>query len=179
MKPKLTIGVSILIALVLLVFGLVYGNVSGYADDRSHVNALLAGDGGLLTAVGYRAADGLNLCVVADRHLTGDADVATLRSVAEVLRGGIPELATVKTRDGELATAFSAVNRKLGATESFQQSARDRQFLEMLNTDFQDYGQNAIYATYNKAALDFNQKLMKPVLGDVARFFGIKPCELF
>ena len=44
MKPKLTLGVSILIALVLVAFGLVYGNVSGYADERAHVTALLEGD---------------------------------------------------------------------------------------------------------------------------------------
>ena len=41
MKPKLSIWGSILISLVLVVFGLLYGNVSGYADERAHVTALL------------------------------------------------------------------------------------------------------------------------------------------
>ena len=79
MKPKLTLGVSILIALVLVAFGLVYGNVSGYADERAHVTALLEGDGGLETVLGYRAADGLNLCVIAARHLPDAPETPALR----------------------------------------------------------------------------------------------------
>lgn len=179
MKPKLTIGLSILISLLLLAFGLVYGSVSGYNDDRAQVNALLAGDSGLLTVVNYRASDGLNLCVVADRHLAGDADVAALRTAANALRGNDASLASVKAKDAALTGAFTAVAAKLRASESFQQSERDRQYLEMLTTDFLNYGQNAIYATYNKAAEDFNEKLTTPVMGDVARFFGIKPCEMY
>ena len=49
----------------------------------------------------------------------------------------------------------------------------------MLTDDFAQYGQSAIYATYNSAAEAFNAKLQKPVLGDVARFFGVAPCELY
>jgi len=179
MKPKLTIGLSILISLLLLVFGLVYGSVSGYADERAHVNALLEGESGLLTVVNYRASDALNLCVVADRHIAGDADVATLRSVAKALKENEPSLTAEKTKDGALTAAFDAVAGKLRASQSFLASARDQQYLEMLAADFAQYAQNAIYATYNKAAADYNQKLKTPVFGDLARFFGVKPCELF
>ena len=49
----------------------------------------------------------------------------------------------------------------------------------MLTADFAQCGENAIFATYNKAAADFNRKLQTPVLGDVARFFGVKPSELY
>ena len=179
MKPKLTIGLSILISLLLLAFGLVYGSVSGYADERAHVNALLEGDSGLLTVINYRASDALNLCVVADRHIAGDADVAALRAAAKALRETEPSLAAEKIKDDALTAAFGAVAAKLQASQSFAQSARDRQYLEMLSADFAQYAQNAIYATYNKAAADYNQKLTAPVMGDLARFFGIKPCELF
>ena len=49
----------------------------------------------------------------------------------------------------------------------------------MLTDDFSQYGQSAIYATYNKAADAFNRKLATPVLGDIARFFGVTPCEAY
>lgn len=177
MKPKLTIGAAVLISLVLVIFGLVYGSASGYADDRAHVEALLEGDSGLTTVLGYRASDGLNLCVVADRHLTGDADVATLRAAAETIRKGGLGLKTLKTEDENLAAAFSAVAQKLDATVT--QNDRDRQYLAMLIADFDQYGENEIYAAYNKAAVEFNERLNVPVLGNIAGFFGVKPCELY
>lgn len=179
MKPKLTIGLSILISLLLLAFGLVYGDVSGYADERAHVNALLEGDSGLLTVVGYRASDGFNLCAVAERHLTGDADVTALRQASNALRGEAASMKSVKAKDDALTAAFTAVAAKLRASDSFAASDRDRQYLEMLTADFEQYGQNAIYATYNTAAADFNHKLTAAFPGEVARFFGVKPCELF
>ena len=179
MKPKLTIGVSILISLLLVAFGLLYGNVSGYADERAHVTALLAGESGLTAVLGYRAADGLNLCVVADRHIPGDADATALRSAANALRSGETSLTALKLKDGNLSTAFSTLATRLAATPSLTASQRDRQYLSMLTADFAQCGENAIFATYNKAAADFNQKLQTPVLGDVARFFGVKPSELY
>ena len=179
MKPKLSIGLAILISLLLVVFGVVYGSVSGYADDRAHVNALLEGDAGLMTAVGYRASDALNLCVVAQRHIAGDASVTALRDAAKALRTDVASLAAVKAKNDALTTDFDAVAAKLRATDSFNGSARDPRYLEMLATDFQQYGQNEIFTTYNKAAEAFNAKLGSPVLGDLARFFGVKPCELF
>lgn len=179
MKPRLTIGLSVLITLLLLVFGLVYGDVSGYRDERAHVSALLEGDGGLSTVVDYRASDALNLCVVARRHIPGDADVAALAAAAEALRADGLALPAVKSGNGALGDAFRAVAGKLEATASFAQSARDPQYLEMLTADFEEYGRSAIYGTYNKAATDFNEKLSQPVLGDAARFFGVEPCELY
>ena len=179
MKPKLTIGLSVLISLILLLFGLVYGNVSGYADERAHVNALLEGDSGLLTVVGYRASDALNLCVVAGRHLTGDTDVEALCAAAKALRQEAQPLDTVKAEDAALSDAFAAVARKLAATASLKQSERDTQYLDMLSSDFEEYGQSEIFNTYNQAAAEFNEKLSTPVMGDVARFFGVKALVLY
>lgn len=179
MKPKLTLGVSILIALVLVAFGLVYGNVSGYADERAHVTALLEGDGGLETVLGYRAADGLNLCVIAARHLPDAPETAALRTAAQAVRGGQPTLAALKTADEALTAAFKAAAAALRADAGFQADARDPHYLELLDADFTQFGQHAIYATYNKAAAEYNASLDKSALGDVARFFGVKPCELF
>ena len=179
MKPKLSLGLSLLIALLLVAFGLVYGSVSGYADERAHVNALLEGDSGLFTVVGYRASDGLNLCVVADRHLAGDARVAELRAAAQALRQTGQALPTLKKQNDTLTAAFQAVAEALRANSGFLASARDQQYLDMLSADFTQYGEHAIFNTYNAAVESFNQKLNSPVLGFLARFFGIQPCEAY
>lgn len=181
MKPKLSIGVSILISLVLVIFGLLYGNVSGYAGERAQVAALLSGENGVGAALAYRASDGLNLCVVADRHIPGDPGVAALKSAAMAMRGvgQGPTPSLLKEKDQALAAAFAATAQTLQQSESLAASARDTRYLAMLTDDFAQYGQSAIYAAYNKAATEYNQKLQMPVLGDVARFFGVKPCELY
>ena len=179
MKPKISIWVSLLICLVLLVFGLTYGDVNGYADERAHVNALLEGDSGLLTVVGYRASDGLNLCVVAQRHLSGDPDVTALKNAAEALRVDGLGVKAVKAGDTALTGAFGAVAGKLKVNADVSAGGRDAQYLAMLTADFDAYGQSEIFSAYNKAASEFNRKLTTPVLGDVARFFGVKACELY
>jgi hypothetical protein len=179
MKPKLSIGVSILISLALVVFGVLYGNVSGYAGERAQVAALLEGTGGVGAALQYRASDGLNLCVVAERHIPGDPGVAALREAALALRGAGTTPAELKAKDGALAAAFATLAQTLQQSDSLAASARDTRYLAMLTDDFAQYGQSALYTAYNKAAQAFNQKLAMPVLGDVARFFGVKPCDLY
>lgn len=179
MKPKFTIGLSILLSLALVVFGLVYGSVSGYADERAAVSNLLTGENGLVTVLNYRASDGYNLCVVAERHLPGDETVAALRTAADAVRGAEPDPAVLPGKDRALAEAFHAVAALLKSNESFNADQRDPKYLTMLTADFSQYGENAIYAAYNKAADAFNQKLQTPVLGDMARFFGVKPCPLY
>jgi len=179
MKPRLSVWWSLLICAVLVVFGLVYGNTSGYADERARVNALLEGDGGLMTVLNYRASDGLNLCVVADRHLTGDADVETLRNAANAQLSQQSSVQAARARDKALADAFSRVSNKLAADAGFSASARDVQYRQMIAADFEACGQSDIFAAYNKAAAEFNRQLSVPALGDAARFFGVKPCELY
>ena len=72
MKHRLPLGACILAALALVAFGLVYGTLRGYADERREVEALWEEANGLRDVLSYRAADGLNLCVVARRHLAAD-----------------------------------------------------------------------------------------------------------
>lgn len=177
MKPKLSTWLAVLISFVLVMFGLVYGDVSGYADERAQVNALLDGENGLMTVVGYRVSDSLNLCVVAQRHLPGDAAVITLRETAEALRAPGQNPHAVYTGQAALSTAFADVCAKLSALAGF--NGRDAQYLSLLTADFDQYGRHEIYAAYNTAATAFNQKLSAPVFGDLARFFGVKPCELY
>ena len=179
MKFKLPMGVCVLIAIVLVLFGLGYGTFSGFREDRQQVTQLLSGENGLLDALSYQGADGLNLCVVADRHLAGDARVAELRTAAQALRQTGQALPTLKKQNDTLTAAFQAVAEALRANSGFLASARDQHYLDMLSADFTQYGEHAIFNTYNAAVESFNQKLNSPVLGFLARFFGIQPCEAY
>jgi len=179
MKPKISIGVCILISLALVLFGLVYGTVSGFSDDRAQVTALLNGEGGLKNVLDYRAADGFNLCVVARRHLPGDADVAALETAAQNLRDAETSLSDKKQEDARLTAAALVVEKKLRETPSFQQSERDMAYLDMLITDMEQLSKSAVVGIYNEAAKDFNSQLAAPVTGELAKALGVKPCELY
>ncbi len=179
MKFKLPIGVCIAVSLVLVLAGIGYGTVSGYADERAHVTQLLSGADGLLSVTDYRAGDGFNLCVVAKRHLSDDADVQALEAAAKALRDEKATLTQRKAADASLTAAVAAVAQKLRQTPSFTASARDKAYLDMLLTDLEQLGANAIFTTYNNAAEGFNAELEKPFSGFIAKLLGVTPCELY
>jgi hypothetical protein len=180
MKPKLSIGVCILISLALVLFGLIFGTLSGFNDDRKQVMALLDGEGGLMDALQFRGADGLNLSVVARRHLSaGDADVLALENAAKKLRESQTPLSTMKEQDGRLAAAVERVAEKLTGAPSFQASPRDKSYLDMLRADLQKLSASPVIATYNQAAADFNKQLGSKTGGALARLLGMQPCELY
>lgn len=179
MKFKLPIGVCILISLVLVLFGLLYGTASGFNEDRAQVTSLLEGDNGLLDIMRYRGADGLNLCVVARRHLTGDADVEALAAAANKLRADGDSINDKKLESESLDAAVSAVAGKLRQTESFIKSERDGKYLDMLVTDMQDLAKSALATSYNEAAGEFNKSLETSLFGKIAAWLGVKPCELY
>lgn len=180
MKFKLPIGVCILISLALVVFGLVFGTVSGYSDDRRQVTALLEGENGLLDVLSYRGADGLNLCVVAGRHLAADdEDVAALRAAAQRLTDEREPISTKTEEDAKLEAAVDAVGAKLNKTPSFLGSERDQKYLDMLATDLRSLGASTVVTTYNQAAADFNAQLNTPVVGTLATWLGVEPCALY
>lgn len=179
MKFKLPMGVCVLIAVVLVVFGLGYGTFSGFREDRQQVTQLLNGENGLLDALSYQGADGLNLCVVADRHLSDNADVEALRTVSRKLNTGDETLEEQKKDTEELSVLFAKVLEQLRAAESFQQSQRDQRYAAMLESDWKNLTENALFDTYNSAAEDFNRKLTTTPVGKLAGLLGVSPCELY
>lgn len=179
MKFKLPIGVCVLISLALVLFGLLFGTMTGFTEDRRQVTALLEGENGLLDVLSYRGADGLNLCVVARRHLSNDLDVAALEKASNQLRNESESLASKKQVDTELGSKVEMVAQKLAQTQSFKESNRDGKYLDMLTTDLQNLSSSAMITTYNTAAKDFNTQLNAPVIGDLAKMLGVKPCELY
>lgn len=179
MKFKLPMGVCVLIAIVLVLFGLGYGTFSGFREDRQQVTQLLSGENGLLDALSYQGADGLNLCVVADRHLPGKADVEALRQVSRKLNAGDETLEEQKKDTEKLSVLFAKVMEQLRAADSFQQSERDQRYAAMLESDWKNLTENALFDTYNSAAEDFNRKLTTTPVGKLAGLLGVSPCELY
>lgn len=179
MKFKLPMGVCVLIAIVLVLFGLGYGTFSGFREDRQQVTQLLSGENGLLDALSYQGADGLNLCVVADRHLSGSADVEALRQVSQKLNAGDETLEEQKKDTEKLSVLFAKVLEQLRMADSFQQSERDQRYAAMLESDWKNLTENALFDTYNSAAEDFNRKLTTTPVGKLAGLLGVSPCELY
>lgn len=179
MKRTLPAGACVLIALALVAFGLLYGTLTGYGDERAQVEALWSGDNGLSDVLSYRGADGLNLCVVARRHLPrNDADVLALEQSADTLRSA-GDITAKKEADTALESAFEAVARKLESSATFQASERDQRYLSMLEADLNSLGASQAVSTYNRAASDFNDLLAAPLTGTLARLLGVSPCELY
>lgn len=180
MKFKLPISVCILISVTLVVCGLAFGTVSGFRDDRQEVSALLMGENGLLDVLSYRGADGLNLCVVARRHLAQeDADVLALEAAARKLMSQGESLATKRTEDERLTAAAAAVAQKLAQTESFTADERDRNYLDMLSSDLKNLSVADMANTYDQAAAGFNAQLTDTLWGRLAAGLGVAPCELY
>ena len=179
MKNKLPTALCVLIAAVLVVFGMLYGTWGGFREDRAQVNELLTMENGLLDVLSYRAADGINLSAVARRHLPAqDEDLQELETFARQLQQAA-EVRASYTLDRAVADAFAAVSARLKENASFQQSQRDQRYLEMLTADFNSLRTSEIVNTYNQAAADFNRQLSQPVSGWLASLLGVEKCPLY
>ncbi|MCL1854208.1 MAG: hypothetical protein FWF86_00620 [Clostridia bacterium] len=180
MKSKFSIGVCCVIALALVLFGLIYGTLTGFNDERRQVTALLAVDGGLMEALRFRGADGLNLCMVARRHLAADdPDVRALETAAKNLRDSKDDLSAQKREDDRLTAAAAQVAEKLQGSASFLSSSRDQAYLNMLAADMGYLAESPVIDHYNQTAADFNALLDTRTGGALARLLGVKPCELY
>lgn len=179
MKNKLPTAVCVLIAAVLVIFGMLYGTWSGFREERAQVDELLTMENGLLDVLSYRAADGLNLSAVAKRHLPAqDEDLVTLEKRARELQQAA-EVRVSTSLDHAVSEAFEAVSAKLKETASFQQSQRDQRYLDMVTADLNALHASDVVNAYNQAASDFNRQLEQPVSGHVATLLGIEKCPLY
>ena len=179
MKNKLSTAACVLIAAVLVVFGMLYGTWSGFREERAQVDELLTMENGLLDVFSYRAADGINLSAVAKRHLPAqDEDLIALEKWGRELQQAA-EVRASTSLDHAVNEAFDAVSAKLKDTPSFRQSQRDQRYLDMLTADFSSLRASEVVATYNQAAADFNTQLSQPVSGYLAALLGIEKCPLY
>lgn len=179
MKNKLPTALCVLITVVLVAFGLLYGTWSGFREDRARVDELLTMENGLLDVFSYRAADGINLSVVAKRHLpAADEDLQELETYARQLQQTAEVRASVSL-DYAVTECFAKVSAKLKESASFLQSKRDQRYLDMLTADFNSLHASDVVNAYNQAAEDFNQKLAQPLSGDLAMLLGVEKCPLY
>lgn len=179
MKFNLPTWLCVVLALVLVAFGLVFGTWSGYREDRADVTALLEADNGLMDVLSYRAADGLNLCVVARRHLGAeDDDVLALEQSARALQQST-DLAVRRTEDAKLTVNVADVSAKLNSSASFLASQRDQKYLEMLTADLSNLKGSTAVTVYNEAAHAFNRKLGGSLFGALASMLGVQACPVY
>lgn len=179
MKWNLPTWLCVIIALALVVFGMEFGTRMGFAQEREEVTQLLEQENGLMDVLAYRAADGLNLCVVAARHLSAaDADLTELESTARRLQANAP-LETRRSLDEQMTAAVAAVSAKLRASDSFLRSQRDQKYLEMLTADLNNLKSSAAVSTYNAAAQAYNAKLEQTLPGRLAVLLGADACALY
>jgi len=179
MKFRIPTALCVLIALALVVFGVVYGTWSGYREDRAQVDELLTMENGLLDVLSYRAADGLNLCAVAKRHLpAADENLQQLEQAARQLQQ-TTDVSAATSLDAAVADAFVTVSAKLKETPSFGQSERDQRYLDMLTADLNSLRSSEIVSAYNQAAADYNSQLDQPLVGALAAWLGVEKCPLY
>lgn len=179
MKPKLSVWVCLIICVALVLFGVVYGSTAGFRDERAKVQALLTEDNGLMDVLDYCGADALNLCVVADRHIAGDADVQALQAAGRTLRDAKATLAAKQQAMNAVQQSLDAVAKKLGENAGFLGSERDVNYLKLLRTDVQQLALSPRIDSYNEAATAYNELFEDPFSGFLARLTGARACELF
>ena len=179
MKFNLPTWLCVVIALALVAFGLLFGTWSGYQEDRADVTALLETENGLMDVLEYRAADGLNLCVVARRHLNAaDPALLALEQSARALQQST-DLAVRRTEDAKLTASVADVAEKLRASQSFTLSQRDQKYLDMLTADLSNLKGSTAVTVYNTAAQAFNQKLEGSLFGRLASVLGVGACPVY
>ena len=102
-----------------------------------------------------------------------------LRQVSRNLNAGDETLEEQKKDTEKLSVLFAKVMEQLRAADSFQQSERDQRYAAMLESDWKNLTENALFDTYNSAAEDFNRKLTTTPVGQLAGLLGVSPCELY
>ena len=54
-----------------------------------------------------------------------------------------------------------------------------QRYAAMLESDWKNLTENALFDTYNSAAEEFNHKLTDTPVGKLAGLLGVTPCELY
>ena len=175
---KLPLWICILICLLLVSFGLVYGTVSGFSGDKARVTALLEQENGLKDMISYYGADGLNLAAVAARHLP-EQSLSELKEAAGAVNANEGDLPQQKRNAARMAAAADAVTAELEQTDSWQTSERDQRYTALIRSDMQQLVSGSMIDTYNQAADRFNASLQTVPAGWLARLAGITACPVY
>lgn len=168
--------VCIILAILLVVGGTVWNNVAGVKNLRAKAMNKAAA---LQDILENRGADGMNLSVIAARHLPGDdEDLTGLIAAAKTLQSKEATLSEKQTASEVLNGCFARLQQKLANLEGFAET-RDAAYLQMVQTALNTDSAEQAATLYNQQAIIYNNRLASPLDGLLSRLFGLKPCGLF
>lgn len=178
-QNRFTETAAVIFAVVLVIAGVIWNNVGTYTDKRAKVLQEMAAGSELDTALVNRGSDGLNLCVVARRHLPAlDADILALNEASRTLQDQSLDAAKRLETSGRVLELAEALQEKLQECDGVAGS-RDQGYLDMILNALRVTDDPITAAgAYNHAAQRFNEALASPVDGFLPRLFGVKPCSL-
>lgn len=165
MKITLSHIVSILICLVLVAAAVCIGAVRGWSSERdglqSDMNALLE----------IRAMDAANLCVVAARHVPGDADLVRLQAASALLLGNSGSFEERTAADEVITEAALALTNRLASMPTVQSNKRDSGYVAMF-TDVLNV-RSSLARKLGPEVSDFNNRLSGDLTGKLAMLLGV------
>ena len=179
---KLKTGWAIVIMVILIAGGVVYGAYSGWTDERALVNETRAG---LESMLQTRVESAYNVLAVAKRHLPEDDEayqrVVRDRNDLESSSKDADDMAQKAKANDALTADAAALLDKLAQLDSVKKDSRDNMYVtSYLPQMLAQSEQKTVGAAYNQAAADFNSRMNGTFSGWLARsFLGIKPAAEF
>ena len=182
---KMKTGWAIVVMVILIAGGVVYGAYRGWTGERALVNETRAGLDSMLQT---RVESAYNVLAVAKRHVpeTDEAYQRVAQDLKDLEGSGRIESETsamarkAKANDSLTADAAALLD-KLSQMDSVKNDSRDNMYVtSYLPQMLAQSEQKTAGAAYNQAAADFNGRMNKTFSGWLARtMLGIKPAAEF
>lgn len=163
--------------LVLLSAAVAIGAYRGFSGEKAQVELALDSLAGVLET---RIEMGHNLLTVAKRHLSASDPMiqAVVNDLAE-LSGQAPLLDKARVNERFTLDA-DALLKALEASPGVQADGRDLGYVNgLLPRGLEQSAKWADSAQYNKAALEFNNRLKGQLNGRLAMLLGVREAELY
>lgn len=173
MRNTISNVLCVVLAAAMVVAAVGIGAVRGWNIQREEALTALSETGALGASIQVRAMDAANLAVVAERHLTDDADVATLRHAYNTICGGSAAPDQLAQADDAISAAAASLAEKLTGLDSVQASSRDRAYISSLTRSLSETsGASTAYAAIVE---DYNSRLESSPTGRLAMLLGVAP----
>jgi len=180
MKTTGRTALCLLLALLLVAGGLLYGARKGWQAEADGVSALYAAEGGLRAMLALRAADASNLLQVAARHLPpGDELLSALSGARDTLGREEASLSEKYAANRRLTQAVEALSPALAQSDSFPEDTRDQNYVTTLTQALNSYEGSGAAQAYNEAAEAFNRRKGRSPSGLAAGLMGVPDAPLF
>ena len=175
---KLKTGTAILIMIVLVIGGVLFGAYKGWKEEKAHVDATYAG---LESMLQTRVETAYNILTVAKRHLP-ETDEAYQRVSLDLgqLDNAYTDLGRKAQANEALAQDAAALLQALSQLDTVKNDSRDEMYVNnYLPQMLSESEAKTEGAAYNQAAAEFNGRINRTFSGFLAKLMGIKPAEVF